>query len=62
MTWTHRLNGSKEELKHTTSSGLLFKRENPMFFNGVMNFKRIKCLIYTDGPKLQNVIKILYWE
>lgn len=20
------------------------------FFNGVMNFKRIKCLIYTDGP------------
>lgn len=28
-----------------------------MFLNGVMNFKRRKCLIYTDGPKLQKVIK-----
>lgn len=33
-----------------------------MFLNGAMNFKRIKRLIYTDGPKLQKLIKILYWD
>ena len=32
-------------------------REKPMFLNGTMNFKRIKCLIYTDRQKLQKGIK-----
>lgn len=32
------------------------------FLNVVVSFKRAKCVIYTDGPKLRKVIKNLYWE
>lgn len=63
MTWTHKL------MRPRTRSNILpqvdfylKEREKPMFLNGTMNFKRIKCLIYTDRQKLQKDIKILYWE